>query len=985
MRQSQARRPRTSETAFNFELARQLRLRHPRWREADAETDAVAAEQSGMLGGTAAVRLRPDIVVRHPGGLPVVVETEFAPARTVEAEAEARFGQTINGLEVEGVLAVRIPVRLAGLQTELGTAIANERFEFCLLTRSGPSVERWPRRGWLSGGVDQLVESVEHAALSETRLAEAVAALEEGIRDGAGLLRNHRTTRPDMFTQMGTILHQEDSVQTTRMAVAIIANAFVFQGAISGNHGIPSPEDLRNGHAQVQKTEVTDCWNAVLRVNYWPIFRLALDLLSTIPAAVAQRFLDVMLRLSTQLAGLGSASLHDLSGQMFQRLIADRKFLATFYTLPASATLLAELAVRRLPIDWSNSDAVGSLRIADLACGTGSLLAAARQSVARRHRRAGGDDRALHARMLEQVLIAADIMPAATHLTASTISSAHPGVTFAGTRIFTMPYGEEHGEVRIGSLELTLSNQTMSIFGTGDATRVGGRGEEINQFAVVEGGSCDLVIMNPPFTNPTNHEATDAPVPAFAGFGTAAQEQAAMSTRLTGIRRELERRSRIAGNGTRPEPYPAGHGNAGLASNFIDLAHAKLRVGGCLALVLPASFAQGAGWEHARRLLGEHYHDITIIGISSTGSTERAFSADTGMAEVLVIAVKSEPRREGEHSAIVANLQRRPRTLLEGSLVAEAVDAARRAGTPVGTLSLGEGIAVGSRLRMPSAIAGSAVGIRELALADSMICLAEGELGLPQAHRTVGVPMTRLAELGHRGALDRDINGTPPRGPFDINPLEPGDYPEFPALWGHDATRETSLLVAPDRYGLARPGCGERAAELWQRSASRLHMNRDFQLNSQPLAACLTERPSLGGTAWPNFVLDQETWEPAILLWANTSIGLMSFWWHGTRQQQGRSRVTISRLPELLTLDARQLDARQLECCAGMVDEFSRRQFLPANEAWRDTVRQELDRAVFTEILGHGNAVLDGLTLLREQWCREPSVHGGKGTRPEEA
>ena len=64
--------------------------------------------------------------------------------------------------------------------------------------------------------------------------------------------------------------------------------------------------------------------------------------------------------------------------------------------------------------------------------------------------------------------------------------------------------------------------------------------------------SMDLVIMNPPFTRPTNHESTAAPVPSFAGLGTEADEQAAMSKLLRQIRSTIEN--------------PAGHGNAGLAS-----------------------------------------------------------------------------------------------------------------------------------------------------------------------------------------------------------------------------------------------------------------------------------------------------------------------------------------------------------------------------------------------------------------------------------
>ena len=39
---------------------------------------------------------------------------------------------------------------------------------------------------------------------------------------------------------------------------------------------------------------------------------------------------------------------------MFQNLIADRKFLATFHTLPTSAALLAELAAAHLEADWGD-------------------------------------------------------------------------------------------------------------------------------------------------------------------------------------------------------------------------------------------------------------------------------------------------------------------------------------------------------------------------------------------------------------------------------------------------------------------------------------------------------------------------------------------------------------------------------------------------------------------------------------------------------
>ena len=131
---------------------------------------------------------------------------------------------------------------------------------------------------------------------------------------------------------------------------------------------------------------------------------------------------------------------------MFQQLIADRKFLATFYTLPTSAALLGELAVSRIDADWTDRDALVNLQVADLACGTGALLSAAYRALASRYRRTGRDDQKLHRQMMERVLIAADIMPAATHLTASMLSSMHPGTTFGNTRVHTLPYGQQSVE-----------------------------------------------------------------------------------------------------------------------------------------------------------------------------------------------------------------------------------------------------------------------------------------------------------------------------------------------------------------------------------------------------------------------------------------------------------------------------------------------------------------------------------------------------------
>ena len=205
--------------------------------------------------------------------------------------------------------------------------------------------------------------------------------------------------------------------------------------------------------------------------------------------------------------------------------------------------------------------------------------------------------------------------------------------------------------------------------------------------------------------------------------------------------------------------------------------------------------------------------------------------------------------------------------------------------------------------------------------------------------------------------------------------------PQYPVLWSHDAERERGLIVSPDSEGAVRPGCNDHAVKVWNETASRLHFNLDFRINSQSLTACLTPKKAIGGTAWPNFLLERDEWTLPLVLWANTTLGLIAFWWIGTRQQQGRARLTITQLPRLTVLDLRILSKKQIAQAKDIFERFRGKTFLPANEAYRDDARKALDRAVLVELLQFSEAVLEPLSILRNQWCAEPSVHGGKKTR----
>ena len=269
--------------------------------------------------------------------------------------------------------------------------------EFCILSGTPEAPQRWPVIGWLDGSVDDLAACIELAALSENSVVRGMQILEAGIHQAGGKLRDACADTPDTLEAIAQELHQKDGEQTSRMAMAILANALTFQSSIAGAHRIGTLDQLRGLNGRPSKAKVLNLWRHILTdINYWPIFKIASDILRHIRNGTAQDILDRLFEVAAELDSLGATSQHDLCGRMFQRLITDRKFLATFYTLPSSATLLAELAVSRLDIDWSDRHAVAALRIGDFACGTGALLNAAYGAALSRYRRRGGDDAQIH-------------------------------------------------------------------------------------------------------------------------------------------------------------------------------------------------------------------------------------------------------------------------------------------------------------------------------------------------------------------------------------------------------------------------------------------------------------------------------------------------------------------------------------------------------------------------------------------------------------
>ena len=531
--------------------------------------------------------------------------------------------------------------------------------------------------------------------------------------------------------------------------------------------------------------------------------------------------------------------------------------------------------------------------------------------------------------------------------------------------------------MKIGSLELLEATDMFSQVNTSDpAMRIGSTGEEAVALirAEIPHESYDLVIMNPPFTRPGSdwegEERTEDYIKHFRGLSTALVTQKDMAKSLS--------------KSTKNTCY---HGYAGIASAFAALAHKKLKPGGVLALVLPLSVASGQSWEGVREMLSKHYTGLTVLTIGAADNDAISFSADTDMAECLVIARKLRPGEAPQDRVRFTSFRRRPQGFIHArSLAGRLLDEARvrklEDGPYGGTqLMVGEELA-GETITAPRNAGGEGWGAIRLAdhsLAQTAYALSESKLWLPGVASSVELKVATLGDVGRRGSYHINIAGS--TGPFTKAPVS--TTATYPALWNHNAQNETKIICKPDSQLLVRQGLEEKATALWT-TASRAHITQDFRFNSQPLAAAFTEQATIGGTAWPNVIFNNERFDYAFTVWANSTLGLLCFWWHSNRQQSGRGRTTITAVTSLPVLDFRKLTTMQLRRAEQIFNQFRNKELKPAYLADADPNRALLDKRVICDLLGFDRDTYVAVRKLAAKWCAEPSVHGGKA-RPKGA
>ncbi len=631
------------------------------------------------------------------------------------------------------------------------------------------------------------------------------------------------------------------------------------------------------------------------------------------------------------------------------------------------------------------------MQIGDFACGTGTLLSAAYQRISLLHELHGGDPRKLHAPMMRNGLVGLDVLNIAVHLTAAALAGAHPDVPFDGECLLTMPYGGESAS--IGSLELLAEHVAPDMIDQAAAITAGGRKPEDVRDLVNRVGhnKFDLVIMNPPFTRQGGQEADRVGIgnAAFAAFETDRKTQDAMQKRL----RRVSSAERL------------GSGNASVAAHFVDLALRKLRPGGTLAMVLPLSSMSGLSWEPVREAIRERCSTTTVVTISAEDTHERSFSADTGMAECLLVTRKRTIDDRASDDATFAILNHQPASTSLGAEAAIQMDRAQRS-SGLGSIadSIDQSLPMGLReqhfgsvVRAPIPKSGPwpMVGVIDQTLAQAAFALSNGAIVQVGQPATAGIPLeiVRVRDIARVGPYHLDIRSDltdgSPRGPFKHVMPAQSPEPTYPMLWAHDAPNERQLIVKPDSEGQIKswpsdqPKIDKKAAEIWA-TATRAHYNLDLRFNAQSIIVAMTQQKCLGGRAWPSVMFTSSRHEYTFSLWCNSTLGLLLHWWVSNKTQAGRGTSSVTAIPNIPTLDTHALSDAQHAEAKRQFGLLKDERFLPFDQIDEDPARAKLDRAILVDVLGLPESLVadDGpIDLIRRKLAREPQIHGGKKSR----
>jgi len=907
-----------------------------------------ARAESGQGGGK---RLDVEISL---DGLKIALEAEQGFSATKKASAIKDADSRLHDDLADCAVAICYP---DGLRS------ASELAERHLLHTLRSHKERPPAKktAWKQDGIAQLVSIIrkipdqlgdpdEIANRLSFSLDRAVARLNESQKQDLAACLDLPAGKPTKI-ETGFALSSRFN-QAAKRAMLVVATAVMFHSQLDKHRHKIKPRDYAGEWSPASASQCANsndpigafshAWMLWLAVDYKPIFDTARSALQVLAgshefAAAVQVVARASLQAARNIVGLR----HDLLGRIFHKVLDTARYDGSFYTTTAAATLLANLAIAEDMLDWTDSAAIGGLRVTDPACGTGTLLMAAAERIRDLTNAVRNQDEVSRL-LIEKVLTGYDVNLTATHLAATTLGLLSPTTTFENMKIYRALLGiDENNEAKLGSLEFLdtgADGQPRLLPWPTGVEQIETREES------AEAERADLVIMNPPFTRDSLRH-----------------DQFSRADEVKLKAREKELFDKLEGGIHRS------HNGGGFLALADKIAKSDT---GAIAVVLPLVGATNYATREMRVYLAKKYHIDTIV--TSHDPTRIYFSENTSIGEMLLICRRKAPKmREGETARekwdVPPQLERRgglgvgPPTTI--------VNLYENPATPADALGVARDIAEdrtenikGTVQRWPrERIAqGDWGGVQFLSpyLCEKFVELREDEF-------------FAFRELGHIAQLGPAGQGV--RGIFDRT--EVPDKEAMVALWHHKTNITQKMRAQWDTYIKPKPGKGKQAADLW---AKRGHMMLPFRI-FLPTIRCMSVRSNQKalGSLWipckPRANKYAEVMlEKALCAYFNSTIGILAILGDRTNKKPTYPQMSMNDLRRVIVPDFYALEASQVTALATAFDTLCNFTLLPLPQIMQDETRGALDRVVIDAL----DIMPEVVANIRRELSREPSITG---------
>ena len=365
------------EPMFNKVLGQALQSATAHWR---ANPSLVKAEHTDVLAGSDNSGKHPDILILDPRSPPFVIECSYDP-KDADKDAMARLGaETKKGRRmIKTCISLHVPQKFKTEEATKEGLLQGDKFRFAIYQKTDGDPHRWPEAGFVEGDVWSLTALISAAALPKEDIERVAEDVADMVNDAAGLLE----TLPDSTKQkIDDIINRGSVLKSLKITMVLWLNALLTQQRLhdQGVEGIPAlnfaSENLPEHAATVE------VWRRIFEMNWRAIFGPAIKILEMAGNSEPRGVSEVLGKLmeavgKIEMAGLG---LHiNVGAELFPKLSDDRKRAAAYYTQASTAELLAGLTIRKKDItnaEWADGALFTKKCLADLACGTGTLLRA---------------------------------------------------------------------------------------------------------------------------------------------------------------------------------------------------------------------------------------------------------------------------------------------------------------------------------------------------------------------------------------------------------------------------------------------------------------------------------------------------------------------------------------------------------------------------------------------------------------------------------